>query len=133
MKKKITEAVRKKLKIGDVIWSSLDPTLGSETQKDRPCIVLSAQQMNEASLTVTVVPLSSGQGSIMRLFPSLSPSQNDCNVHGAAVLSQIRSIDPVARNAYLIGTITDQAFIEDVQIRLAAILGITTGLLDGDA
>ena len=126
----ITEATRKTLKPGDIIRVALDPTVGSETQKTRPAIVLTEEQLNSASRTVVVVPLTSGSGTIMRLFPQLDSSQNDCNVHGTAILTQMRGLDPVARSAVLIGAVTDQAFIDSLRLNLAAIFGITLNLLD---
>lgn len=132
MKKKITEAVRKTLSPGDIIQVSLDPAVGSETQKHRPCVVVSAQPLHAVSRTILVVPITSGDSYIMRLCPTISTSQSDCGVTGTPILPQMRAIDPVARNAYLIGTITDTSVIEQMQINLAAMLGISVGLLEGE-
>ncbi len=44
---------------GEVWWVRLEPTLGSEIGKTRPCLVLSANILNERRRTVVVVPLSS--------------------------------------------------------------------------
>ncbi len=44
---------------GDIWWVALDPTLGSEIRKTRPCIVMSVKVLNERRRTVIVVPLSS--------------------------------------------------------------------------
>lgn len=44
---------------GEIWWVALDPTLGSEIQKTRPCIVVSIRVLNERRRTVVVVPLSS--------------------------------------------------------------------------
>ncbi|WP_417661235.1 type II toxin-antitoxin system PemK/MazF family toxin [Pseudomonas sp.] len=130
MMTQITETTRKTLKPGDIIRVALDPTVGSETQKTRPAIVLTEEQLNSVSRTVVVVPLTSGTGSIMRLFPQVDPTQNDCNAHGTAILTQMRGLDPVARGAELIGAITDQALLDSIRLHLAAMLGITLNLLD---
>src|SRR3972149_9496483 len=45
-------------KRGDVVWVNLDPTVGAEMQKRRPCVVVSLSVLNEKRLTVVVVPLS---------------------------------------------------------------------------
>ncbi|MFB8832042.1 type II toxin-antitoxin system PemK/MazF family toxin [Azotobacter sp. CWF10] len=68
---RITEAVRKQLKPGDLIRIALDPTVGSETQKTRPCIVLTEQAVNAVSRTIIVVPLSTGVALSCGYFPSL--------------------------------------------------------------
>jgi mRNA interferase MazF len=44
---------------GEVWWVRLDPTLGSEIAKTRPCLILSTNVVNERRRTVVVVPLSS--------------------------------------------------------------------------
>ena len=43
---------------GEVWWVQLDPTLGSEIAKTRPCLILSTNVVNERRRTVVVVPLS---------------------------------------------------------------------------
>jgi mRNA interferase MazF len=44
---------------GDIWWVALEPTLGSEIRKTRPCVVISVKVLNERRRTVIVVPLSS--------------------------------------------------------------------------
>ncbi|MFB8832041.1 hypothetical protein ACE0DR_28280 [Azotobacter sp. CWF10] len=66
----------------------------------------------------------------MRLFPVLDPTQNDCGMYGSAVITQMRALDPVARQGQLLGRIIDSAFLDAVRLNLAATLGITLDLLD---
>lgn len=42
---------------GDVHWVDLDPARGSEMTKTRPCVVLSASELNAVRRTVVIVPL----------------------------------------------------------------------------
>ena len=44
---------------GELWWVALDPTLGPEIRKTRPCVVISVKVLNERRRTVIVVPLSS--------------------------------------------------------------------------
>jgi mRNA interferase MazF len=44
---------------GDIWWVALDPALGSEIRKTRPCVVISVKALNERRRTAIVVPLSS--------------------------------------------------------------------------
>jgi len=44
---------------GEIWWVALDPALGSEIRKTRPCVVVSVRVLNERRRTVIVVPLSS--------------------------------------------------------------------------
>jgi mRNA interferase MazF len=44
---------------GEIWWIALDPSLGSEIRKTRPCVVVSVKVLNERRRTLIVVPLSS--------------------------------------------------------------------------
>ena len=46
-------------KRGEVYWVVLDPTLGGETQKTRPCLIVSNDIGNEFSKVVMVAPITS--------------------------------------------------------------------------
>jgi mRNA interferase MazF len=73
---------------GDIWWVALDPTLGSEIRKTRPCVVISVRVLNEWRRTVIVVPLSSSpKGSPPILIPI------SCGGRPAvAVSDQIRAV-----------------------------------------
>jgi len=45
---------------GDVWLAALDPTVGSEIQKTRPCVIVSPPDMHDYLRTVTVAPMTSG-------------------------------------------------------------------------
>lgn len=73
---------------GEVWWVRLDPTLGSEIAKTRPCLILSSNILNERRRTVVVVPLSSSP----RASPPLLVSVR-CGGHDVvAVTDQIRAV-----------------------------------------
>ena len=44
---------------GEIWWARLDPAVGSEISKTRPCVVVSNSLINQHRRTVVVVPLSS--------------------------------------------------------------------------
>ena len=46
---------------GDVHLVRLDPTLGSEIQKTRPCLVVSPDELNQYLRTVIVAPMTTGE------------------------------------------------------------------------
>ena len=72
----------------DVYLINLDPTVGSEIQKTRPCVVISPDEMNRHIRTVIIAPLTSkGRG---------YPTRVDCRFQGKTgqvVLDQIRAVD----------------------------------------
>jgi mRNA interferase MazF len=73
---------------GEIWWVALDPTLGSEIRKTRPCVVVSVKVLNERRRTVIVVPLSSSPKASP---PILIPITCDGR-HAVAVSDQIRAV-----------------------------------------
>jgi mRNA interferase MazF len=74
---------------GEVYWTALDPTVGSEIQKTRPCVVVTANEINQRRRTVVVIPLSTTSPKDFPLYvPLLSVSQDS-----QAVIDQIRAVD----------------------------------------
>ncbi len=47
-------------KRGEVWLATLDPTVGSEIQKTRPCVIVSPDELNAALRTVIVAPMTTG-------------------------------------------------------------------------
>ena len=43
----------------EVFWTDLNPTIGAEMQKTRPCVVVSPQELNDNLNTVIIVPVTS--------------------------------------------------------------------------
>ena len=48
------------VKRGDVWLAALDPTVGSEIQKARPCLIISPPEIHDHLRTVIVAPITSG-------------------------------------------------------------------------
>lgn len=48
------------VKRGEVWLAALDPTVGSEIQKTRPCVVISPDEMNAHLRTAIVAPMTTG-------------------------------------------------------------------------
>jgi mRNA interferase MazF len=71
-----------------VILVNLDPTLGSEIQKTRPCVVISPDEMNRHLNTVVVAPMTSS----LTKYPTRVEVKHD-GKKGMIVLDQIRTID----------------------------------------
>ena len=72
----------------DVYLINLDPTIGSEIQKTRPCLVVSPDEMNRFIRTVIVAPMTS-KGTTY-------PTRVSCKFQGQSgqiVLDQIRTVD----------------------------------------
>jgi mRNA interferase MazF len=87
----------------DVYLVALDPTVGSEIQKTRPCLVISPDEMNRHIATVIVAPMTTkGQP-----YPSRVPCQFE-GKEGQVVLDQLRTADK-ARLVKFLGRIDAEA------------------------
>lgn len=73
---------------GDVWLATLDPTVGSEIPKTRPCVIVSPPDMHDYLRTVTVVPMTSGSHPAPYRIP-LRFQRKD----GLILLDQIRTLD----------------------------------------
>lgn len=96
----------------DVHLVTLDPTVGSEIQKTRPCLVISPDEMNHHINTVIVAPMTT-KG---RPYPSRVPCIFE-GKEGQIVLDQLRAVDKT-RLARRLGRID-----EDTQEAVLAVLG----------
>ena len=72
----------------DIYLVSLDPTIGTEIRKTRPCIVVSPDEMNRHIATVIVAPMTT-KG---RQYPTRIPCQFE-GKDGHIVLDQLRTVD----------------------------------------
>jgi mRNA interferase MazF len=86
----------------DVYLINLDPTIGSEIQKTRPCLVISPDEINQHLRTVVVAPMTTtGRPYPTRVACRFMGKQ------GQVALDQIRTVDRV-RLVKKLGTIESQ-------------------------
>src|SRR6266516_2614912 len=86
----------------EVYLVKLDPTVGSEIQKTRPCLVISPDEMNRFINTVIVAPLTTKGNP----YPSRVALRFK-GKRGHVVLDQIRAVDK-ARLLRRLGRIDEQ-------------------------
>ena len=72
----------------EVYQVNLDPTIGSEIQKTRACLIISPDEMNNHIATVIVAPMTT-KG---RDYPTRIPCMFE-GKEGQVVLDQIRTVD----------------------------------------
>ena len=73
---------------GEIWLAALDPTVGSEIQKTRPCVVVSPAEMHDHLRTVIVAPMTTGS----RPAPFRIPVTFE-GKRGLILLDQIRTLD----------------------------------------
>lgn len=72
----------------DIWLTPLDPTVGSELRKTRPCIVVSPDATNQHLNTVVIVPLTSAEHAY-----AFRPDFSFLGRQGQAATDQVRVID----------------------------------------
>jgi len=72
----------------EIVLVNLDPTIGSEIKKTRPCVIISPNEMNKYLNSVVIAPMTSRT----KNYPTRVPVKHD-NKQGSIVLDQIRTID----------------------------------------
>lgn len=76
------------LATGDIWLVQLDPTVGSEIQKTRPCVVVSPPELHQHLRTVIVAPMTTGSKPAGFRIPITFKGKS-----GLILLDQIRTLD----------------------------------------
>ena len=74
----------------DIIWIDLNPTIGHEIKKVRPCVILSPDEMNLNIDTIIIAPMTTKS----RSYPTRVKIFFEKKL-GWIVLDQIRTIDKI--------------------------------------
>ena len=85
-----------------IVLVNLDPTMGSEMKKTRPCVVISPNEMNRHLQTIVVAPMTSAS----KAYPT-RVEVNHNKTSGWLVIDQIRTIDRT-RIIKVLGTLSDK-------------------------
>jgi len=72
----------------DIFLISLDPAIGHEIKKSRPCVIISPDEMNKYISTVIIAPMTSKSHSYPTRVPIKFMGKN-----GWIVLDQLRTVD----------------------------------------
>lgn len=72
----------------DIVIVGLDPTVGAEIQKRRPCIVISPDEMNGPLRTVQIAPMTTNAHGYPWRVPITFQKKS-----GMVALDQIRTVD----------------------------------------
>lgn len=71
-----------------IVLVNLDPTIGSEIKKTRPCVIISPDEMNKYLRIIVVAPMTTKS----RKYPTRIEVKHDRKI-GWIVIDQIRTID----------------------------------------
>jgi len=94
------------LKQYQIVLVNLDPTLGSEIKKTRPCVIVSPNEINDHLRTVVIAPMTSTD----KRYPTRVKVKHN-NQEGWIVLEQLRTVDKI-RILRKLGNLTEKEIKE---------------------
>ena len=106
-------------KRGDIYWIQLDPTIGTEVQKTRPCLILSNNSQNKKGMRVIAAPITTKVKNVYPFEAKIVIKGRECKV----LLDQIRALDKQRMNSR-IDSIDPQTMFE-VEAALKVALGLS--------
>lgn len=71
-----------------IVLVNLDPTVGNEIKKTRPCVIISPNEINKFLNTIVVAPMTTN----IKKYPTRIEVKHD-NKKGMIAIDQIRTID----------------------------------------
>ena len=81
-----------KMRRGDIYYADLDPTVGSETNKRRPVLIVSNDASNRVASTLTILPITSNVSRVYPFEVLLNPKDSGLPKPSKAQAQQIRTI-----------------------------------------
>lgn len=93
------------MKRGEIWLVNLDPTIGSEIKKSRPCVVVSPAEMHDHLRTVIVAPMTTKSRPAPFRVPVTHGGQK-----GLILLDQVRAVDK-ARLAKKLGAVSAKTLL----------------------
>ena len=101
----------------NIILVNLDPTVGHEVNKTRPCIILSPDEMNKSLKTMLVAPITTPERKIPTRVLIKSTDQSGLSNDSYAMLDQIKTIDK-SRVVKHLGMVSDSEKQELTEVLL---------------
>ena len=105
---------------GDIYWINLDPTIGSEIKKTRPCVIISPNVANRSGSLVIVAPITKAQGKKVHFHELLLQKEGtNLQFHSKLKVFQLRCVDKKRLSESRIGSIPPEMMKElDEKIRI---------------
>ena len=101
----------------DIIYLDLDPQLGTEINKRRPCLVMSTAGFNQKSRKAFICPITSAlpRSAAHIIFEGQK-------IKGTILVDQLRSLDWISRKAQKVDHLSDMKIYERISNIIQAII-----------
>jgi len=105
---------------GDIYWINLDPTIGAEIKKTRPCVIISPDAANQSGSLVIVAPITKSEGKNVHFHEVLLPKGSSTLQYDSKIkVFQLRCVDKKRLSKSKIGSISMDLVKElDEKIRI---------------
>ena len=111
---------------GEIWWVDLKPVVGSETDKERPCLILQNDTGNQNGTTTIVAPLMPGIKTYPFVVNVAPTSQNGLDGDRHVNLSQMRAVD--TRRIKNKQGILEDSYWEEIEKAVCVELGFSLAL-----
>ncbi|AIF82028.1 plasmid maintenance protein [endosymbiont of Acanthamoeba sp. UWC8] len=103
---------------GDIYWVNLDPTVGSETKKKRPALIISNNIQNKLKRRFVIAPITSSCDKIYPFEVLITLNGQK----GKVMLDQIRTVDNIRLDSYITNLSDHEMMHVDKAIKLVLAL-----------
>lgn len=101
------------MKRGEIYFANLDPTIGAETQKKRPVLIISNNANNNAATTITIIPITSNIKKIYPFEVLLEIGKTGLTKDSKAQCHQIRTISRLRISKSIpVGKVRDEVMMK---------------------
>lgn len=106
---------------GEIRWVNLDPTVGAEMQKTRPCLIVQNDIMNQYGLLTIVMPFRPGNKQAPYVVNVKSTSGNGLDQNRFIDVGQMRAVDN-SRILGLLGALEEE-YWEQIRMAVNVVMG----------
>ncbi|MBW1902263.1 MAG: type II toxin-antitoxin system PemK/MazF family toxin [Deltaproteobacteria bacterium] len=109
---------------GDIYWINLDPTIGAEIKKTRPCVIISPDAANQSGPLVIVAPITKAEGKKVHFHEILLPKESSTLQYNSKIkVFQLRCVDKKRLSKSKIGSIS-MYLIKELDEKIRIVTGL---------
>lgn len=106
---------------GEIRWVNLDPTVGAEIQKTRPCLIVQNDIMNQYGLLTIVMPFRPGSKQVPYVVNVKTTAENGLDQNRFIDVGQMRAVD----NSRILGLlgVLEEEYWEQIRMAVNVVMG----------
>lgn len=109
---------------GEIYWIDLEPTIGTELKKVRPCVIISPDAANESGPLIIVAPITKAGGKKIFFHEiQLPPGTADLPHDSKIKVFQVRCLDKKILRGGKIGALSEE-LLEKLNEKIKIVTGL---------